>query len=255
MTWNPDLYNEYKEVRYKPFYDLMTLIQPRESIKGVDLGCGTGEQTAILAQKLDAASFLGIDSSPKMLEQSVAFQRDNLHFSLQPIEAVVDSNEHYDLVFSNAALQWVDNHELLFPQIIRLLTSGGQLAIQMPTQNENLLNRILMEMVEEEPYLSFLAHFRRISPVLSMDDYARILFDHEMVNINISQKVYPVIAKDTETLYRFISGTSLLPYLERLQGEHKEHFINEFKHRIAQHFKKYPAIYAFKRILIYGCKL
>ncbi|NIF05983.1 methyltransferase domain-containing protein [Chryseobacterium sp. Tr-659] len=254
MPWNPELYDQYKDVRYKPFYDLAALIKPENNIKAIDLGCGTGEQTSILAGKLAGSAFLGIDSSAEMLEKSKKYENENLHFQLQTIEEAVASEQKWDLVFSNAALQWVDDHEVLFPKIIGLLSTKGQLAIQMPVQNENILNQILSEMVDEEPYTSYLKHFKRNSPVLSMDEYAQILFDNGIENIEIFQKVYPIIADDHEALYTFISGTTLLPYLERLDHEEKELFITEFKARIARRFKKYPAIYAFKRILMYGCK-
>ncbi|WP_374462577.1 methyltransferase domain-containing protein [Chryseobacterium sp.] len=254
MPWNPELYDQYKDVRYKPFYDLAALIKPENNIKAIDLGCGTGEQTSILTEKLTGSAFLGIDSSAEMLEKSKKYESDNLHFKLQTIEEATQSGQKWDLVFSNAALQWVDDHETLFPKIIELLSPEGQLAIQMPVQNENILNQILAQMTDEEPYASYLNHFKRDSPILSMDDYAQILFDNGIQDIEIFQKVYPIIADDHEALYAFISGTALLPYLERLEGEQKESFITEFKSRIAKRFTKYPAIYAFKRILMYGRK-
>ncbi|WP_278380102.1 methyltransferase domain-containing protein [Chryseobacterium arthrosphaerae] len=254
MPWNPELYDQYKDVRYQPFYDLAALIQPEDDIKAIDLGCGTGEQTSILAEKLKGSVFLGIDSSPQMLEKSKKYENEHLHFALQTIEEAAASEQQWDLVFSNAALQWADDHEKLFPEIIGLLKPSGQLAIQMPVQNENVLNQILMQMMDEEPYASYLQHFKRNSPVLSMDDYAQILFDNGIQDIEIFQKVYPIIADDHEALYTFISGTALLPYLERLNEEQKEIFITEFKARIARRFPKYPAIYAFKRILMYGRK-
>ncbi|GEJ43845.1 methyltransferase domain-containing protein [Chryseobacterium sp. ON_d1] len=254
MPWNPELYDQYKDVRYKPFYDLAALIKPENNIKAIDLGCGTGEQTSILAEKLTGSTFTGIDSSAEMLEKSKKYENENLHFKLQSIEEAAQSDQKWDIVFSNAALQWADDHETLFPKIIGLLSQNGQLAIQMPVQNENVLNQILMQMVDEEPYVSYLNHFKRNSPVLSMDDYAQILFDNRIQDIEIFQKVYPIIADDHEALYAFISGTALLPYLERLEGEQKEKFIRDFKSRIAQRFTKYPAIYAFKRILMYGYK-
>lgn len=254
MAWNPELYDSFKDVRYQPFYDLANLIVPVDQLKAIDLGCGTGEQTAILHQKFEHADFVGVDSSAEMLEQSKRFENDRLHFRLGAIEDEVKSATRYDLVFSNAALQWVDGHEVLFPQLMALLNAGGQLAIQMPVQKENILNQILAELVTEEPYATFLNHWNRESPVLSMDDYAQLLFDHGLSNIQIFQKVYPIIAEDQEALYHFISGTALIPYVDRLQGAERQALINEFKARIAKRFTKLPAIYAFKRILIYGRK-
>ncbi|WP_113661640.1 methyltransferase domain-containing protein [Pedobacter nanyangensis] len=254
MAWNPKLYDSFKEVRYQPFYDLASLISPAEKLKAIDLGCGTGEQTALLSEKFRNSSFTGIDSSAEMLAQSKRFENERLHFRLGTIEQEVKLATRYDLVFSNAALQWVDQHELLFPKLVTLLHTGGQLAIQMPVQKENVLNQILANLVGEEPYASHLENWHRDSPVLSMDDYAQILFDHGLSNIQIFQKVYPIIAQDHDALYNFISGTALIPYLDRLQRNEKQQLIHEFKLRIANRFTKLPAIYAFKRILIYGVK-
>ncbi len=254
MAWNPELYDSFKDVRYQPFYDLANLIVPVENMKAIDLGCGTGEQTAILSKKFKDADFIGVDSSAEMLEKSKSFENDRLHFRQGAIEQEAQSAERWDLVFSNAALQWVGEHEVLLPQLMGLLNVGGQLAIQMPVQKENILNQILAELVTEEPYASYLNNWNRDSPVLSMDDYAQLLFDHGLSNIQIFQKVYPIIAQDHEALYNFISGTALIPYVDRLQGNEKQALMNEFKARIAKRFTKLPAIYAFKRILIYGRK-
>lgn len=252
MSWNPELYDQFKDVRYKPFYDLLNLIKPEKEMKAVDLGCGTGEQTSILSKKFEDVTFLGLDSSAEMLEKSKSYQSENLHFELKTIEETAASNEKWDLVFSNAALQWADNHETLFPKLLSLVQNNGQFAVQMPVQKENILNQILSDLVDEEPFASYLKNWKRDSPVLSMDDYAQILFDNGMKDIDISQKVYPIIANDHEALYKFISGTALIPYLDRLEGLQKEEFIQEFKVRISRKFTKLPAIYAFKRILIYG---
>jgi trans-aconitate 2-methyltransferase len=255
MPWNPEIYSKFKTTRYQPFYDLADLIKPVKSMKAIDLGCGTGEQTAILANRFKDADFLGIDSSPEMLGQSKSLETDNLHFRLATTEDTLNSEEKWDLIFSNAALQWSNDHRTLFPELIGLINSRGQFAVQMPVQKENALNRILFELVEEEPFKSGLKGWKRDSPVLSIDEYAQILFSCGLEDIQIIQKVYSIIANDHDTLYDFISGSSLIPYLERLEGEQKELFINTYKDRIKLCFPKLPAIYAFKRLLLYGRKV
>ncbi|KIQ23299.1 trans-aconitate methyltransferase [Flavobacterium sp. MEB061] len=254
MPWNPEIYNKFKNIRYQPFYDLIDFIKPMESMKAIDLGCGTGEQTAILADKFPNANFLGVDSSDEMLEQSKSLETANLHFKKATTEETIESGEKWDLIFSNAALQWSNDHEILFPKLIELVNPKGQFAVQMPVQPENKLNKILSELVDEEPSKSYLNGFKRDSPVLSIDDYAQILFDGGLEDIQIMQKVYPIIANDHETLYNFISGSALIPYIERLDGDERTLFIKTYKERIAAEFPKLPAIYSFKRILLYGKK-
>ncbi|MCD0470361.1 methyltransferase domain-containing protein [Flavobacterium sp. JAS] len=254
MPWNPEVYNKFKDLRYKPFYDLMDLIKEAESSSAIDLGCGTGEQTSILAKKFSKTNFIGIDSSTEMLERSKSLETENLRFERANVEDIAGSDKKWDLVFSNAALQWSDNHEVLFPKLINSIYSKGQFAVQMPIQKENLLNKILYQLADEEPFKTYFNGWRRDSPVLSMDQYAQIMFDGGLEDIQIMQKVYPIIANDHEALYDFISGSALIPYVELLQEDQKELFINTFKNRIAKNFPKLPAIYAFKRILLYGRK-
>jgi trans-aconitate 2-methyltransferase len=254
MPWNPEIYNKFKNIRYQPFYDLIDFIKPMESMKAIDLGCGTGEQTAILADKFPNANFLGVDSSDEMLEQSKSLETDNLHFKKATTEETIESGEKWDLIFSNAALQWSNDHEILFPKLIELVNPQGQFAVQMPVQPENKLNKILSELVDKEPFKSCINGFKRDSPVLSIDDYAQLLFDGGLEDIQIMQKVYPIIANDHETLYNFISGSALIPYIERLDGDERTLFIKTYKERIAAEFPKLPAIYSFKRILLYGKK-
>lgn len=256
MPWNPEVYNQFKNIRYKPFFDLMDLISPDDLQRAVDIGCGTGEQTKILSEKFEKADFLGIDPSPQMLDKSKEFARNNLTIKQATVEEFIasNSNRQWDLIFSNAALQWSDDHPTLFPQLISLLSNNGQFAIQMPMQNDNLLNKLLLELVQENPYSEYLQGFKRESPLLSIDQYAQILFENGLHNLQVIQKVYPIIADNTQTLFDFISGSALIPYLERLDASHQKIFIAEFKSRIQQAYKSFPAIYAFKRLLLYGNK-
>jgi trans-aconitate 2-methyltransferase len=254
MPWNPDIYNQFKNIRFKPFFDIADLIKDEKKMKVVDFGCGTGEQTAILAEKFPEATFLGIDSSTEMLEKSKSLENERLQFRKATTEEVLDSDENWDLIFSNAALQWSDNHQDLFPKLISKLKINGQLAIQMPYQPGNILNKILFEMAAEEPFKTQLKNWNRPSAVLTIDEYAQILFDNGIENLDISQKVYPIIAENHETLFNFISGSALIPYLERLNEEEQNIFTTEFKQRIAVNFPTLPAIYSFKRILLYGRK-
>lgn len=254
MPWNPDVYNQFKGVRYQPFFDLMELISEDGLTTAVDLGCGTGEQTHILSQRFPQASFVGMDTSPEMLAKSKAVESGKLRFENTSVESFIADplTPEWDLIFSNAALQWSNDHEMLFPQLIAKLSDRGQLAVQMPVQQENLLNKILYELVQEKPFVDYLRGWKRTSPLLSIDQYAQLMFEHGLQDIQIIQKVYPIIADDADKLVDFISGSALVPYMERLSPSEQQPFMAEFKNRIQQSFSKFPAMYAFKRLLLYG---
>src|ERR671917_284386 len=110
--WNPEQYGRFHGERAQPFFDLLALVDPRPGMRVVDLGCGTGELTRELHRQLAARETIGIDNSPAMLAKSAPFAGDRLRFEPGDIGAF-ESEGDYDLVFSNAALQWVPDHEPL----------------------------------------------------------------------------------------------------------------------------------------------
>lgn len=250
MTWDPNKYNEFKEDRYKPFTDLSNHIVDKPNLKVIDLGCGTGELTKKLSNQLTNPSVLGIDSSAEMLAKAPS--QENIEFKQLSITDQLNQETKWDLIFSNAALQWIDDHETLFPKIISRINSGGQLAVQMPQQTENVLNKILFELVQEEPFASYLNNWTRPSPVLTLDEYAKILFDNGGKNLVLYQKVYPLISTHKDSFFDFIAGSALTVYQERLKENEFQELSIEFKKRIDAHFLKVPSIYAFKRLLMYA---
>lgn len=254
MPWNPATYNEFKDIRYQPFYDLVDMIDITGIQTVVDLGCGTGEQTAFLSKRLPGARILGIDTSAEMLSETQQFTSDSLRFQQAGISDFLKENSYWDLIFSNAALQWENNHLELFPRLTARLSPVGRLAVQMPYQKENILNRLLLELVSEPPFPAMLNGFQRESPLLKIDDYAEILFRAGLKDIGIMLKVYPMIVKDEFELYRFIEGSALIPYLERLNKREQEQLRTAFLSKTRLHFKDFPAIYPFKRLLMYGRK-
>lgn len=250
MTWDPKKYNEFKEERSKPFDDLTSHIIDEPNLKVIDLGCGTGELTQKLYQKLTNPLVLGIDNSAEMLAKAPV--QENLEFKEKTILEQIDEETKWDLIFSNAALQWIDNHHELFPKIISRLNTGGQLAVQMPQQNENILNKILLQLVQEEPFASYLKNWTRPSPVLTLDEYAKILFENGGTDLVLYEKVYPIISNKKDDFFDFISGSALTVYQERLNEHEFTALTAEFKKRIDTFFPIVPSIYAFRRLVIYA---
>ncbi|PBJ06826.1 methyltransferase domain-containing protein [Flavobacterium sp. ACN6] len=250
MTWDPKKYNEFKEERSKPFEDLTSHIVDQPNLKVLDLGCGTGELTKKLSEKLNNPTVLGIDNSAEMLPKAPL--GENLKFEERTILDQLNTDKKWDLIFSNAALQWIDDHNELFPKIISCINPGGQLAVQMPQQNENILNKILLNLVQEEPFSSYLKNWTRPSPVLTLDEYAKILFENGGKNLNIYEKVYPLISNSKNDFFDFISGSALTVYQERLKENEFEELSNELKKRINAYFPVVPSIYAFRRLILYA---
>jgi len=134
--WTPEQYERFKGERAQPFHDLVALVERRPRMRIVDLGCGTGELTRELHQHLSADETIGIDSSETMLLKSGAFGDKLLHFRQGTIEAFV-TDRPFDLVFSNAALHWIADHEALFRRLTGFVAHDGQIAVQMPMNDDH----------------------------------------------------------------------------------------------------------------------
>ena len=245
MPWNPDQYHKFQTERAAPFYDLLALVDARPNLKAIDLGCGTGELTSQLADRLPNSDVTGLDSSPQMLDKAASFARGGLVFQAGDLSAL---SGDWDLIFSNAAIQWSADHAELIPQLFARLNPGGQIAIQAPSNHNHISHQIYRETADEEKFKSILQGFQRIAPVLTIDEYAQILFDCGAEKIVVFEKIYAHVLEDADAVVEWISGTALVPYFERL-GEHKNEFINSIREKMRAAMPGSPVFYPFRRIL------
>jgi trans-aconitate 2-methyltransferase len=245
MPWDPNQYHKFQAQRSAPFYDLLALVDIRPHLKVVDLGCGTGELTRQLAGALPDSDVTGLDSSPQMLEKAAAYAGPNLRF-VQGDQAKLSGE--WDLIFSNAALHWTENHAELIGGLYHRLRPGGQIAVQVPSNHDHISHQVIRETASEEPFKTILNGFQRHAPVLSIDQYAQLLFDCGADDIVVFEKVYPHILEDSDAVVEWISGTACVPYFERL-GEYKEDFISVIRNKMRRELSHSPVFYPFRRTL------
>jgi trans-aconitate 2-methyltransferase len=243
MPWDPNLYHKYQAERSAPFFDLLSLVEVRPNLKVVDLGCGTGELTRQLADSLPDSDVTGLDSSEQMLGKAASLSSPNLRFEQGDQSQLTGE---WDLIFSNAALHWSENHVELIPYLYRRLKAGGQIAVQVPSNHNHISHQIYRETASEEPFKSILKGFQRYAPVLSIDAYARLFFDYGAESIVVFEKVYPHVLEDSDAVVEWISGTALVPYFERL-GEHKEEFMEVIRRKMRAAMPNSPVFYPFRR--------
>ncbi len=169
MDWDPYLYQRFATMRIQPGLDLLSRVPLADARRIVDLGCGPGDLTAKLASKWPAAAVLGVDSSESMLCRATLPQWGPYLVQLEGGELALAQNEGArvmwqradiaewepapgeapDLIYSNAALHWLPDHEALFPRLLGLLAPGGRLAVQMPQSWGLPSHRLMRETLAE----------------------------------------------------------------------------------------------------------
>jgi trans-aconitate 2-methyltransferase len=246
MPWNPARYHQFQHERFAPFDDLLSLLKIRKGLSVIDMGCGTGELTRRLADELPESEVVGIDSSPEMLERAREHERAGLRFERGLIETI---EGQWDLIFSHAALHWVDDQHALIARLFSLLRPDGQLLVQIPSNQGHPTHTLIREIASEEPFKAALQGWNRPSPVLSISEYAELLHRHGGSEITVFEKVYPSLLDDAIALAEWTSGTTLVPYFERLPKELQTAFMERYRERLAALYSASPIFYPFRRTL------
>ncbi|MEX2032344.1 MAG: methyltransferase domain-containing protein [Dehalococcoidia bacterium] len=253
--WNPSQYDRFKAERQQPFFDLAALVQPREGMRVIDLGCGSGELTAWLHAHLGAVETVGIDSSEEMLAKSAAHAGAGLRFERMDILEAADRYEgKFDLVFSNAALQWILGHDTLFPRIARLVKPGGQVAVQMPANGGHVSHRTAALVAVEEPFRNALGGWVRQDPVVAPDWYATLFHDTlHCEEQRVRLDVYGHELADTRATVEWVKGSLLTAYLARLPEDLHAPFLARYEEAVvAELGDRAPYFYPFPRVLLWG---
>lgn len=252
--WNPAQYERFRNERSQPFFDLLDLVRPRPEMRVVDLGCGTGELTRELHRRLGARETIGIDNSPSMLSHTAAFAGDGLSFQSGDIGAFT-AGEEFDLVFSNAALHWVPDHPALLARLTAALREGGQLAVQVPANDDHPSHATAVLVAGEEPFRDALAGHVRQSPVLAPEVYATLLHDLGYRQQSVRLQVYAHQLESAAAVIEWVRGSVLTDYEKRLPPEMWPRFMERYRERLLPQLRdSRPYLYPFKRVLFWASR-
>jgi trans-aconitate 2-methyltransferase len=245
--WSPEQYERFKSERTQPFHDLAALVEPRAGLRVADLGCGTGELTRALHDQLDAAETIGVDSSDVMLEKAAAFTTPSLRFVQAAIETF-DSDAPFDLIFSNAALHWVEDHPSLFARLTTLLAPGGQLAVQMPANHDHVSHLVAAELAPQFGVAP------RVSPMLRPEQYAQLLHALGYARQQVRLQVYGHVLPSARDVVEWVKGSTLTDYQRRL-GTRWPEFLDAYSERLLPLLgDAEPFFFPFKRIHIHAVR-
>jgi trans-aconitate 2-methyltransferase len=232
----------------------MALVQPRPGMRVVDLGCGTGELTRELHRRLAAQETLGIDASPAMLAKAAAFVGEGLKFQQGDI-ADFASKAEYDLVFSNAALHWLPDHQALLTRLSAALNERGQLAVQVPANDDHPSHATAVEVAGESPFREALGEHVRRSPVLPPEEYAQLLHRLDFRQQQVRLQVYGHELEARDAVVEWVRGSVLTDYERRMPAELWPRFLERYRGRLLPRLEEMrPFFYSFKRVLLWASR-
>lgn len=230
MVWNPEQYLKFGGERLRPAVDLVARVALEEPQEIVDLGCGTGSVTALLRARWPAARIVGVDSSKAMLERArralpeVAFELADLA-SRAPTAPV-------DVLFSNAALHWLDDHATLFPRLISQLRQGGVLAVQMPAQHEAPSHWIGYDLAESARWKERLRGLVRRRPILEAQEYYALLRS-QVASLDLWFTEYVQELRGDNPVAEFTKGSFVGAWLSALTPDEARDFEADYRRQIA----------------------
>lgn len=256
QDWNLQLYLKYKNERTQPSIDLVSRIKIDNPGTVIDLGCGPGNSTQILYQRWPESKITGLDNSPEMIKKAKTDYPDQ-KWILSDISDT-DLKVKYDIVFSNAVIQWIPDHEELIEKLFSITADGGALAVQVPMFKKMAMGRSIEQVSKKEKW----NHFTKgCDEMFTYHDYG---FYYDLLgqcssDIDIWETAYVHTMDSHESILEWIRSTGLKPYLDSIDNVIMK---NEFEAEILEEIKKnYPiqkngkVLFPFKRLFFVAYKI
>lgn len=256
--WDAKTYCEFLDLRTRPVRDLLSAIPHSLNPKTVyDLGCGPGNSTVLLKNRWSDAEVTGVDSSEDMLREARASWPE-INFIKADI-ASFSPAEKTDCLFANASLQWLDNHEIVIPNLLRFLKPGGAVGIQMPNNfhspSHQLIIRVLQNHTGWQHLSKHLLYGVRTEPLYQLPWYYDVLTKAGAGSLQLWETEYFQEMTGYEAIFDWLKGTGLRPVLSLMDAEDQKQFANIFVHALA---KEYPmqankaVLLPYRRIFMVG---
>ena len=253
MTWNPQTYLAFADQRTRPAAELLARVPAERPARVIDLGCGPGNSTALLAARWPGVQLDGLDSSAAMLEEARASGVPATW--IQDDVAAWMPQAPYDVIFSNATFQWVPNQNALLPRLMSFVKSGGAFAFQVPVNFDAPSHALMRETAADPPWNARLSQVRETARG-SAQGYYEILKPHAAM-LDIWQTEYLQVLEGVDAVYRWVSATGLRPFVQALAGEEREAFIAAYKAKLNAAYPRRAegtTLFPFQRLFVVAMK-
>jgi len=250
LGWDPAKYLEFAGHRLRPALDLLARVPAAAPAVVHDLGCGTGNVTRLLLERWPTAAVTGVDGSAAMLAAARAATPE-----VTWVQADIGSwrsPRPADVVFSNAALHWLDDHAALFPRLIDRLARGGALAVQMPRNHDAPSHTEMIAAAETGPWRERLRPALRTRPVAEPAVYHDILAPH-VSRLDVWETAYLHVLEGDNPVVEWTRGSALKPLLDALEEPERSGFLAEYSARIARAYPRRAdgrTLFPFRRLFI-----
>ncbi|QEL16023.1 methyltransferase domain-containing protein [Limnoglobus roseus] len=252
-AWDPQLYLTFSSERTQPSVDLAARVQVAEPRRVIDLGCGPGNSTAVLKARWPSAAVTGLDSDPEML--ATAAQADPTTHWLQADAATWQPDETYDVVFSNAMLQWLPGHADAVTRFFRAVAPGGALAVQVPTHQFSPLHRHIVEVASDPKWPTSLRGVRNAIHGHDVGFYYDLL-SPLVERVDLWETEYCHVLAGPEAILTWIRGTGLRPFLNALPTDaDRREFEADLLAKVTTSYPRRPdgrVLFPFRRLFFIG---
>lgn len=244
--WNATQYLMFEDERTRPCSDLASRIPLQSPRNIVDLGCGPGNSTAVLASRFPQAHLTGLDSSPDMIEKAKK-RLPNTQFTLADLISYTPS-EPVDVFFSNATLQWLPSADRInvITRLIDSQRSGGVFALQVPDNLSEPSHEAMRQTVFDGPWETSLKALQRGRDSIQSPQE---LYDHLKPlcsRIDLWHTTYYHVLDGHDAIVEWLKSTGLRPFIDPLSPKEREGFLHAYRNRLKG---AYPACYDGKVIL------
>jgi trans-aconitate 2-methyltransferase len=241
MDWDAKLYDRFADERTRPARDLLARVFVREPRDVIDLGCGTGTSTELLARHWPDAELVGIDSSPAML--AAGHERvPAARFEQGDVEGFATdlgpNAQRFDVVFANAVLHWVPDHASLLPRLLERVAPGGALALQVPDNGNEPSHQLMREVAEDVRWREQLARAAEARTKISSLEQLHAWLARDRVVVDVWRTTYVHALAGPDAIVDWFRATGLRPFLAPLDEARREDFLAAYVSQLARAYPR-----------------